>query len=67
MVGARVPKPGATPDRRLSEACVRACSLRRQVRCTVPRLGHPALLRVRLSLNGQQYTPQDMTYLAYEQ
>ena len=38
-----------------------------EVRCTVPRIGHPALLRVRLSLNGQQYTPQDMTYLAYAQ
>ena len=33
----------------------------------MPRIGHPALLRVRLSLNGQQYTPQDMTYLAYDQ
>ena len=33
----------------------------------MPRIGHPALLRVRLSLNGQQYTPQDMTYLAYAQ
>ena len=49
----------------LKHACVPPAAW--QVRCTTPRLGHPALLRVRLSLNGQQYTPQDMTYLAYAQ